>query len=60
MNVLTLANVDTTPTGTGIQHRARSILTSDRAAASLQPRTSVCDVAPGSPSRALRACHRDR
>ena len=60
MNVLALANVDSTQTDTGIQHRDRSILTSDRAAASMQPRTSVCDAAPGSPSRAYRAGHRDR
>lgn len=60
MNVPTLANVDTTPTDAGIQLRDRSILTSDMAAVSLQPRTSVCDSGPGSPSRADRARHRDR
>jgi len=60
MNGPALANVDTTPTDPGIQHRDRSILTSDMAAASLQPRTSVCDAEPGSPSRAYRTAHRDR
>jgi len=60
MSVLNLANVDATPTDTGIQHRDRSILTSDRAAASPQPRTSVCDAAHESPSRAERAHHPDR
>jgi len=60
MNVLTLANVETTPTDTGSQLRDRSILTSDRAAASPQPRTSVCDVDPVSPTRADRARHPDR
>jgi hypothetical protein len=60
MNVLTLANVDAIQTDTGIQHRDRSILTSDRAAASPQPRTSVCDAVPGGPSRAYRPRHRDR
>jgi hypothetical protein len=60
MNVLALANVDTTATDTGIQHRDRSFLTSDRAAASPQPTTSVCGDASGSPSRASLARHRDR
>ena len=60
MNGRTLANVDTTPADTGSQLRDRSILTSDRAAASPQPRTSVRDVAQGSPFRADRAHHPDR
>ena len=60
MNVPTLANVDTTPTDTGIQRRFRSFLTSDRAAAAMQPRTSDCGAASGSPSRAPLARHRDR
>ena len=60
MTVPTLANVDTTPTDTGIQHRDRSFLTSDRAAAAMQPRTSDCGAASGSPSRASLARHRDR
>jgi len=60
MNVDTLANVDATPADTGSQPRYRSFLTSDRAAASPQPRTSVCDVAQESPTRADRARHPDR
>jgi len=34
---LNVANVDATPTDTGIQRRTRSFLTSDRAAARVQP-----------------------
>jgi hypothetical protein len=60
MNMGTLANVDTTPADTGSQPRDRSFLTSDRAAASPQPRTSVCDVVPESPFRADRTRHPDR
>ena len=60
MNALNLANVDTASTDTGIQHRSWSILTSDRAAAAMQPRTSDCGGASGSPSRASLARHRDR
>ena len=55
-----LANVDTTPTETGSQRRNRSFLTSDRAAAGMQPKSSVRDAASGSPSRAALARHRDR
>ena len=55
-----LANVDTTPTDTGIQRRNRSFMTSDRAAAGMQPETSARGAASGSPSRASLACHRDR
>jgi hypothetical protein len=60
MKAPNLANVDTATTDTGIQHRSRSILTSDRAAAVMQPRTSDRDAASGSPSRASLARHRDR
>ena len=60
MNVPTLANVDTTPTDTGIQRRNRSFLTTDRAAAGMQPKMSARGRAGGSPSRAPRARHRDR
>jgi hypothetical protein len=55
-----LANVDATPTDTGIQRRIRSILTSDRAAAGMQPRSSARGAASVSPSRACLARHRDR
>lgn len=60
MNRSALANVDTFETGTGIQPRNRSFWTSDRAAVTEQPMTSVCDAACGSPSRATRARHLDR
>ena len=60
MNVPTLANVDTTPTDTGIQRRFRSFLTSDRAAAGMQPKTSARGAVCAGPSRASTACHRDR
>ena len=60
MNALNLANVDTASTDTGIQHRSRSILTSDTAAAAMQPKTSDRGAASGSPSRASGARHRDR
>jgi hypothetical protein len=60
MKVARLVNVDTTPTDTGIQRRNRSFLTSDLAAARLQPRTSDSGAASVSPSRASLACHRDR
>ena len=55
-----LANVDTIQTDTGIQRRNRSLLTSDRAAAGTQPKTSACGAASVSPSRASLVCHRDR
>ena len=48
-----LANVDATQTDTGIQRRNRSLMTSDTAAAGLQPKSSASDVAGGGPSRAL-------
>jgi len=41
MNGPTLANVETSPTDTGIQRRDRSILTTDRAAARMQPTMSA-------------------
>ena len=53
MNVPTPANVDTTPTDTGIQRRNRSFLTSDRAAAGMQPKSPACDAIGRGPSRAL-------
>jgi hypothetical protein len=60
MNRIPLANVDTIGTDAGIQRRVRSFLTTDRAAAVMQPTTSVCDAASGSPSRASLARHLDR
>jgi hypothetical protein len=60
MTVPTVANVDTTPTDTGIQHRNRSFLTSDRAAAVVQPTMSARGAVQRGPSRASLACHRDR
>jgi hypothetical protein len=60
MNHSPLANVDTVETGTRIQRRNRSFLTSDRAAAASQPTTSVCDADSGGSSRASVARHRDR
>jgi hypothetical protein len=60
MSVPTLANVDTTLTDTGIQRRFRSFLTSDRAAAGMQPKTSARGAACAGPSRASTACYRDR
>jgi len=60
MSVPNLANVETIQTDTGIQRRNRSFLTSDRAAAGMQPRTSACGAASVSPSRASLVCHRDR
>ncbi|ROP31136.1 hypothetical protein EDD30_4027 [Couchioplanes caeruleus] len=57
---LNVDNVETTPTDTGIQRRDRSFSTSVRAAAGMQPKMSARGTADGSPSRALRARHRDR
>jgi hypothetical protein len=48
-----LGTVCTTPTDSGIQRRNRSLLTSDTAAAGLQPKSSARDVVGGGPSRAL-------
>ena len=61
MNGRSLATVDTTPTDTGIQRRRRSFLTSDRAAARLQPETSARGTArTGSLQGQVEAGHRDR
>ena len=61
MNRRTLANVDTSQTDTGIQRRSRSFLTSDRAAARLQPKTSARGTAFTGPFQGqVKAGHRDR
>jgi hypothetical protein len=61
MNRRTLANVDTSPTDTGIQRRRRSFLTSDRAAARLQPTMSARGTASAGPLQGqVEAGHRDR
>ena len=60
MTVALLANVDPTQTDTGIQRRYRSLLTSDRAAAGLQPSTSARGDACEGRNLAFPACHRDR
>ena len=51
-----LVTVGTTPTDSGIQRRNRSLKTSDRAAAGMQPKSSARGVVGGGPSRALSAC----
>jgi hypothetical protein len=56
MTRLCPTTVHTTPTDSRSQRRTRSFLTSDRAAARLQPQSSACDVVGGGPSRALPAC----
>ncbi len=48
--------VHTTPTDSRSQRRTRSFLTSDRAAAGMQPKSSAGDVVGGGPSRAPTAC----
>jgi hypothetical protein len=48
--------VCTTPTEPGIQRRNRSLMTSDRAAAGLQPKSSARGVIGGGPSRASSSC----
>jgi hypothetical protein len=53
MTSLDPATVKTTPTDWRIQRRTRSFLTSDRAAAGMQPKSSAGDVIGGGPSRAL-------
>ena len=53
MTWLDLGTVCTTPTEPGIQRRNRSLMTSDTAAAGLQPKSSASDVVGGGPSRAL-------
>jgi hypothetical protein len=61
MNRRAPATVDSTQTGTGIQHRGRSFLTSDRAAAWPQPRTSARGMVSVRPLQGLsEAGHRDR
>jgi hypothetical protein len=61
MNRRTLANVDTSQTDTGIQRRSRSFLTSDRAAARLQPTMSARGTASARPLQGqVEAGHRDR
>ena len=50
------ATVKTTPTDSRSQRSNRSFLTSDRAAAGMQPKSSACDVVGGGPSRAPSAC----
>ena len=47
------ATVDPAPTDWRIQRRIRSFLTSDRAAAGMQPKSPVCDASGRGPSRAL-------
>jgi hypothetical protein len=56
MTWLYLATVETTPTDSRIQRRYRSTMTSDRAAAGSQPKSSARGVVGGSPSRAPSAC----
>ena len=56
MRWLEIGTVCTTPTDSGIQRRNRSFMTSDRAAAGMQPKSSASDVVGGGPSRALSAC----
>jgi len=56
MTWLDLATVRTTPTDSGIQHRIRSHMTFDRAAAGMQPKASASGVVGGGPSRALSVC----
>jgi hypothetical protein len=50
------ANVNPTPTDSRSQRRIRSVKTSDRAAARMQPKSSARDAVGGGPSRALPAC----
>lgn len=50
------ATFGTTPTDSRIQRRNRSALTSDRAAAGMQPKSSARGVVGRSPSRALSVC----
>ena len=52
---LDLATVVTTPTEPGIQRRKRSLKTSDRAAAGMQPKTSAGAESGEGLSRALPA-----
>jgi len=56
MRLLDLVTVGTTPTDSGIQRRNRSLTTSDRAAAGMQPKSPARGVVGGGPSRALSMC----
>jgi hypothetical protein len=56
MTWLDLVTVETTPTASRIQRRKRSFMTSDRAAAGLQPKSTARGGVGGSPSRALPTC----
>ena len=51
-----IGTVFTTPTDSGIQRRNRSLITFDRAAAGMQPKSSARGVVGGGPSRALSSC----
>jgi hypothetical protein len=42
-----IGTVFTTPTDSGIQRRNRSLTTSDRAAAGMQPKSAACGVVGG-------------
>ena len=53
MTWLHLATVLTTPTDSRSQRSNRSLQTTDRAAAAMQPKSSARGAAGGSPSRAL-------
>jgi hypothetical protein len=55
MKRLRPTTVHTAPTDSRSQRRTRSFLTSDRAAAGMQPKSSACDVGGASPSRACPA-----
>ncbi len=55
MTWLDLATVEASPTDSRIQRHYRSSMTSDRAAAGMQPKSSACGVVGRSPSRALPA-----
>jgi hypothetical protein len=51
-----LATVKTTPTDSRSQRSNRSLQTTDRAAAAMQPKSSARGADGGGPSRALPAC----
>lgn len=55
MTWLYLATVETTPTDSRIQRHSRSLMTSDRAAAGSQPKSSARGAIGMGPSRALSA-----
>ena len=56
MTWLCPATVKTTPTDSRSQRSNRSLQTSDRAAAAMQPKSSASGVVGRGPSRALSAC----